>query len=51
MDFHDYRLLNMIGQLVVEIVFSCFWIKNYKKHSFVLQHDQKAVFWVEESLK
>ena len=39
-DFHDYCLFNMTNQLVMGIVFSCFWLKNYKKHTFALQHDQ-----------
>ena len=26
------------------INFSCFWLKNYKKHGFELQHDKKAGF-------
>ena len=38
-DFHDYRLFNMSNQLVVGIVLSCFSFKNYKKHTFALQHD------------
>ena len=29
-DFHDYCLFNMSDQIVVGIVFSCFWLKNYK---------------------
>ena len=29
-DFHDYCLLNMSHQKVVGIVFSCFWLRNYK---------------------
>ena len=39
-DFHDYCLFNMSNQLVMRFVFSCFWLKNYKKHTFALQHDQ-----------
>ena len=39
MDFHDYCLFNMSNQLVVGIVFSCFSLKNYKKHTFALHHD------------
>ena len=37
--FHDYCLFNMSDQVVVGNKFSCFWLKNYKKHSFALQHD------------
>ena len=29
-DFYDYCLFNMFDQLVVAIVFSCIWLKNYK---------------------
>ena len=39
-DFHDSFLVNMSDQKVVGIAFSCFWLRNYKKHSFALQHDQ-----------
>ena len=39
-DFHDYCLLNMSDQIVVGIVFSCFWLKNYKNIVFALQHGQ-----------
>ena len=42
-DFHKNCLFIMFDQIVVGIVFSCFWLKNYKKHSFALQHDQYAV--------
>ena len=28
--FYDYRLFNMSDQIVVGIVFNCFWLKNYK---------------------
>ena len=38
-DFHDYCLFNMSNQLVVEIVFSCFSLKNYKNHTFAFQSD------------
>ena len=37
-DFHDYCLFNMSNQLVVGVVFSCSSLKNYKKHTFALQH-------------
>ena len=39
MDFHDYCFFNMSNQLVVGIVFSWLSLKNYKKHTFALQHD------------
>ena len=39
-DFHDYCPLNMSDQIVVGIVFSCFWLKNYKNTVFALQHAQ-----------
>ena len=29
-DFHDYCLFSVADRLVVGIVFSCFWLKNYK---------------------
>ena len=38
--FHDYWLFNMSDQIVVGIVFNCFWLKKLQKHSFALQHDQ-----------
>ena len=28
-DFHDYCLFNMSDQIVLGIVFNCFWLKNY----------------------
>ena len=28
-DFHDYWLFNMSDQIVLGIVFNCFWLKNY----------------------
>ena len=39
-DFQDFWFFNMSDQKVVGIVFNCFCSKNYKKHSFALQHDQ-----------
>ena len=38
-EFHDYCLFNMSDQIVVGIVFSCFWLRN-DKNNFALQHDQ-----------
>ena len=29
-DLHDYWLFNMSDQIVVGIVFNCFWLKNHK---------------------
>ena len=48
--FHDYCLLSVSDQLVVGIVFSCFWLKNYK--NIVLRYSLtiKQYFHVEESL-
>ena len=49
-DSHDYCLFSMSHQLVVGILFSCFWLKNYKnvvsRHSMTI----KKCFCVEESL-
>ena len=51
-DFHDYYLFSMSDQLVVGIVFSCFWLKNYKAY-IVLRYSItiKQYFYVEDSLK
>ena len=38
-DFHDKRFCSVSDQVVVGIVFSCFWLENYKKLSFALRHD------------
>ena len=48
--FHDYCLLSVSDQLVVGIVFSWFWLKNYK--NIVLRYSLtiKQYFHVEESL-
>ena len=43
-DFHGDCHFNMFDQIVVGIDFTCFRLKNYKKHSFALQHDQYAEF-------
>ena len=50
-DFHDYCLFNMSDQIVVGIVFSCFWLKNYKKLVWRYSMTSKQYFCVEESLK
>ena len=49
-DFHDYCLFSVSDQLVVLIVFSCFWLKNYK--NMVLRYSMtiKQYFYVEESI-
>ena len=48
-DFHNYCLFNMSDELVVGIVFSCFWLKSYK---LVLRYNMtnKQYVCVEESL-
>ena len=45
-DFHDYCLLSVSDQLVVGIVFSCFWLKNYE--NVVLRYSMtiKQYFYV-----
>ena len=50
-DFHDYCLFNMSDQIVVGIVFSCFWLKNYKNIVWRYSMTSKQYFCVEESLK
>ena len=49
-DFHDSCHRRMSDQLVVGIVFSCFWLKSYK--NIVLRYSLtiKQCFYVEESL-
>ena len=49
--FHDYCLLSMSDQLVVGIVFSCFWLKNYK--NIVLRYSLtiKQYFYVTQLTK
>ena len=49
-DFHDHSLLSVSDQLVVGIVFSCFWLKKYK--NIVLRYSLtiKQYFHVKESL-
>ena len=50
MDFHDSSLFNMVDQLVVGIIFSYFWLKNYEiivlRYSMTIRQN----FCVEESL-
>ena len=49
-DFHDYCLFNMSDQLVVGIVFSCFWLKNYKNIVMRYSMASKQYFCVGELL-
>ena len=49
-DFQDYCLLSVSDQLVVGIVFSCFWLKNYKNIVLHYSSTKKEYFYVEESL-
>ena len=48
-EFHDFCLLNMSDQMVVGIVFSCFWLKITKT---VLRYSvtSKQYFYVRELL-
>ena len=49
-DFHDFCLFIVSDQLVVGIVFSCFWLKSYKKIVLRYSLTIKEYFHVEESL-
>ena len=49
-DFHDYCLFNMSDQIVVGIVFGCFWLKNYKNISLRYSMTRKQYFCVGELL-
>ena len=49
-DFHDYCLFNMSDQIVVGIVFSCFWLKNYKNIVLRYSMTSKQYFCVGELL-
>ena len=49
-DFHDYCLFKMSKQLVVGIVFSCFWLKNYKNTPLRYSISIKKYFYVDESV-
>ena len=51
LDFHDYCHFNMSDQLVVGIVFGCFWLKNYKNIVLRYSMTNKQYFCVEEFLK
>ena len=50
-DFHDFCLFNMSDQLVVGVVFGCFWLKNYKNIVLRYNMTNKQYFCVEEFLK
>ena len=50
-DFHDYCLFNMSDQIVVGVVFSCFWLKNYKTIFLRYSMTSKEYVCVEELLK
>ena len=50
-DFYDYCLFKVSDHLVVEIVFSCFWLKNHKKIILRYSLTSKQYFCVKESLK
>ena len=47
-DFHDYCLFNMSDQIVVGIVFSSFWFKNYKNIVLRYSMTSKQYFCVGE---
>ena len=49
-DFHDYCLFNMSDQIVARIVFSCFWLKNYKNIVLRYSMTSKQFFCVGEFL-
>ena len=49
-DFHDYCLFNMSDQIVVGIVSSCFWLKNYKNIALRYNITSKQYFCVGELL-
>ena len=49
-DFHDYCLFNMSEHLVVGLVFSCFWLKNYKNIVLRYSMPSKQYFCVGELL-
>ena len=49
-NFHDYWLLNISDQIVVGIVFNCFWLKNYKNLVLRYSMTSKQYFCVGELL-
>ena len=50
-DFHDYCLFHIFDQLVVVMVYSCFWLKNYKNIVLRYSMTKRRYFFFEESLK
>ena len=50
-DFHDYCIVNMSGQPVRGIVFSCFWLKNYKNKLLHYSTTTRQYICVGELLK
>ena len=50
-DFHDYCLFNMSDQIVVGIVFTCFWLINYKNLDLRYSMTSKQYFCVAELFK
>ena len=49
-DFHDYCLFNISDQIVVGILFSGFWLKNYKNIVLRDNMTSKLYFCVGELL-
>ena len=49
--FHDYCLFNMSDQIVVGIVFTCFWLINYKNLDLRYSMTSKQYFCVAELFK
>ena len=49
-DFHDFCIVNMSDQIVVGIVSSCFWLKNYKTIVLRYRVTSKQYFCVGELL-
>ena len=49
-DFHDFWLFNMSDQIIVGIVFNCFWLKNYKNIVLRYSMTSKQYFCVGELL-
>ena len=50
-DFNDYSLFNVSDQLVVGLVFSCFWLINNKNMVLLYSMNINQYFCVDESLK
>ena len=49
-DFHDYCLLNMSDKKVVGLVFSCFWLRDYKNIVLCYSMISEQYVCVEEPL-